>query len=234
MLGRLESAQDEYRSTRWGLVRTVKSMHLVAAEHAVRGLTAPFVAAEEAYQAAKDLAEHYDPTVPFPLNRGSPPVLEEIVGWWRDHLGKEVVAAVAQIEKRAEARKSRPPRRKPLPKDALQRAFPELTRWVAERGWIEVGHHDGFEPEPSHVRVLDEGGMVYQSNKERSLEAALREAERALARRRRLYGSDPEQNRPEDPRVQHRGAEARVHGRESVTPGRARARRRGWRAGADQ
>ena len=60
------------------------------------------------------------------------------------------------------------------------RAYPHLARWVTTQGWIEVGD-DGTQP--SRVRVLDEGGLVWAGGDARApIDAVLREAETAVAR----------------------------------------------------
>ena len=40
-------------------------------------------------------------------------------------------------------------------------AYPNLARWIAEQGWIEIGS-DGFSK--SLVRALDPGGMTWESS----------------------------------------------------------------------
>lgn len=56
--------------------------------------------------------------------------------------------------------------------------YPTLARWVSERGWIELGQTDGSR---SRVRVLDEGGLVWEGGAtSTSVSAALTEAELGL------------------------------------------------------
>ncbi len=57
--------------------------------------------------------------------------------------------------------------------------YPYLAAWVEERGWIEIGadHYSS-----SAVRILDEGGMVWESQQRyESFEATLAAADAALA-----------------------------------------------------
>jgi hypothetical protein len=62
---------------------------------------------------------------------------------------------------------------------AFAQAYPHLSRWVQGYGWIEVGQ-DHYSR--SLVRVLDEGGMIWESaTRYTSLDEALREAEEAVA-----------------------------------------------------
>ena len=56
--------------------------------------------------------------------------------------------------------------------------YPVLNRWVTRYGWIELGLSDAGR---SPIRVLDEGGMIWESASHyASLDAALREAEEAV------------------------------------------------------
>lgn len=57
--------------------------------------------------------------------------------------------------------------------------YPNLTAWVQEHeGWIEIGRD---EYSGSLIRLLDSGGMLWESEKEyASIDDALAEAEQAL------------------------------------------------------
>jgi len=59
-------------------------------------------------------------------------------------------------------------------------AYPYLARWVTMQGWIEIGD-DSMQP--SRVRVLDEGGLIWAGgDAAASIDAVLREAEDFIAR----------------------------------------------------
>ena len=59
-------------------------------------------------------------------------------------------------------------------------AYPNLAKWIAVQGWIEVGN-DGMSP--SLLRVLDEGGLIFeQEGDEKSVDDALRVADAAIAK----------------------------------------------------
>lgn len=81
---------------------------------------------------------------------------------------------------------SRQPRRG-VKTAAFAEAYPHLSRWVEGSGWIEVGD-DGMRP--SMIRVLDEGGMIWESASHyANVDEALRDAEAAVARHmRERYG----------------------------------------------
>jgi len=57
--------------------------------------------------------------------------------------------------------------------------YPHLAEWLKGRGWIELGYNDFSS---SMIRVLDAGGLTWEGEVAYdSVDAALRDAERALA-----------------------------------------------------
>ncbi|MDP9312617.1 MAG: hypothetical protein M3R24_17310 [Chloroflexota bacterium] len=57
--------------------------------------------------------------------------------------------------------------------------FPHLSRWVQQHGWMEIGYDDYSR---SFIRILDIGGLVWESNERYStVDAALHAAEAELA-----------------------------------------------------
>ncbi len=57
-------------------------------------------------------------------------------------------------------------------------AYPNITQWVESYGWLEIGQD---ENSASFIRVLDDGGLVWESSKKYpSLDAALRDLEAKL------------------------------------------------------
>jgi hypothetical protein len=57
-------------------------------------------------------------------------------------------------------------------------AYPNITQWVESYGWLEIGQ-DGSSP--SFIKVLDEGGVVWETGKIfTSLDAAWRDLETRL------------------------------------------------------
>jgi len=64
--------------------------------------------------------------------------------------------------------------------EPFARAYPHLARWVMTMGLIELGD-DGMQR--SRVRVLHEGGMIWEGGDARTpVDALLREADAATAR----------------------------------------------------
>ncbi len=55
--------------------------------------------------------------------------------------------------------------------DLFANTFPNITRWVTEQGWIEIGQN---EDSKSLVRVFDPGGLVWEiSGKQTSIDNML-------------------------------------------------------------
>ena len=72
---------------------------------------------------------------------------------------------------------------------AFTQAYPHLSRWVQGYGWIEVGR-DVYRS--SLIRVLDEGGMIWESAAQYpSVDAALQAAEAAVAQWMREQLGEP-------------------------------------------
>lgn len=65
-------------------------------------------------------------------------------------------------------------------KSAVSAAYPNLWRWVAEYGSVEIGYCDQTG---SFIRVLDEGGMVWKGRRRyRTFDDALADAEAGVSR----------------------------------------------------
>lgn len=64
----------------------------------------------------------------------------------------------------------------------FERAYPNISRWVRGDGWLEFGD-DGMRE--SWIRVLDEGGLIWEAEQSATVDEALRAAEAALAPWRR-------------------------------------------------
>jgi hypothetical protein len=62
---------------------------------------------------------------------------------------------------------------------SFEATYPNITHWVEAHGWIEIG---ADEYSTSLVRVLDEGGMVWESEDDDSLDAALKAGDTAVAK----------------------------------------------------
>ena len=72
-------------------------------------------------------------------------------------------------KRRARAKKQEP--------DSFSRKYPNIAYWVQD-GWIEIGRG---EYTTSKIRVLDEGGLVWEGGtRTRSIDAMLEEAEQAI------------------------------------------------------
>jgi hypothetical protein len=61
----------------------------------------------------------------------------------------------------------------------FEEIYPNIARWVTTYGWIEIGQDDYNS---SFVRVLDEGGMVWEGSDDyETLDEAMQALEAGLA-----------------------------------------------------
>ena len=89
-LRELEDAQNEYRDTRWGRVRTIHCREALLAEHALRCVARPQESAHWGYQAARQYADRYNPRYGTGLIPESAAAVEDIAAFWaREHFGKD-------------------------------------------------------------------------------------------------------------------------------------------------
>ncbi len=66
------------------------------------------------------------------------------------------------------------------PADPFADAYPALTRWVRQYGWLELGQASGSR---SFIRVFDIGGLVWEGGRgRRGIGAALAQADAAIAK----------------------------------------------------
>ena len=61
----------------------------------------------------------------------------------------------------------------------FEEVYPNIARWVTIYGWIEIGQDDYSS---SFVRVLDEGGMIWEGSDDyETLDEAMQALEAGLA-----------------------------------------------------
>ena len=61
----------------------------------------------------------------------------------------------------------------------FKKYYPNLAEWINSRGWIELGSD---EYSNSWVRILDQGGTVWEDKGSNSLDNALKAAEAYLVK----------------------------------------------------
>ena len=62
--------------------------------------------------------------------------------------------------------------------ESFELKYPNITRWVQEQGWIEIGQDDYS---PSFLRAVNLGGMAWEGRKKyRSMDEAFRDLDLAL------------------------------------------------------
>ena len=59
----------------------------------------------------------------------------------------------------------------------FEKDYPYVSAWVYTIGWIEMGS-DNYSN--SMIRILNEGGLVWEDNKSQSIGEALKDAENYL------------------------------------------------------
>ena len=63
--------------------------------------------------------------------------------------------------------------------NSFETSYPAIAEWVESFGWIELGSDEASD---SLVRALNEGGLVWESEKKhKTLDKALQACEQALA-----------------------------------------------------
>ena len=63
---------------------------------------------------------------------------------------------------------------------SFEDAYPNIAQWVESYGWLEIGQDDSS---PSFIKVLDAGGLVWESSKKyTSLDAVWRDLEIRLGK----------------------------------------------------
>ena len=63
--------------------------------------------------------------------------------------------------------------------NSFETNYPAIAEWVDSFGWIEIGSD---EESDSLIRVLNEGGLIWESEKKhKTLDKALQACEQALA-----------------------------------------------------
>lgn len=83
----MKEEQNEHKPISWGVLRIIKSMDLLVAEKCLESVLRSHEASYWLYQAARNYAERYDARHPHGLTPKSAPMVEEIAGFWRKHLG---------------------------------------------------------------------------------------------------------------------------------------------------
>lgn len=187
LLGQVFRVQDTYEPGPWGGLRIITNRFLLVVEYALHGVLSPAALPQWAYRAARQFAERYDSRFPSGLVPKSAPMVEEMADFWcRYHFKRPLRQWLASAQKEGQGAVARrvPRTKRASLAAAAKGSYPRLWRWVTQRGWFEVGPTEGSR---SFVRILDEGGLVwegaasYPSLKEvlEALEDALRD-ERAL------------------------------------------------------
>ena len=89
LLAEAQEVNNEYKPSRWGVVRVIQNRQVLVIENSLRCVLS--WSAEEAgywaYHAARDYAERYDPRYGTGLIPESAPLVKAIVGFWYEYYG---------------------------------------------------------------------------------------------------------------------------------------------------
>jgi hypothetical protein len=79
----------------------------------------------------------------------------------------------------------KPKKQKPS-NNVFETHYPTIALWVKQHGWVEIGYADY---RPSFIRVLDDGGLIWESQKKyKTVDEALQALENELAQWMRQQG----------------------------------------------
>jgi hypothetical protein len=183
----IEQKQNQYKKVSWQMVRIVTSQELLLVEYAMRCFLSHGESSFWGYQTARVYAERYSSRYGDGLIPKSTPMVEDIADFWcRHYLGKSLKQCLSSWEREVK-KMTRTSSKKAvnIPKQGpFEAAYPNLAEWVNGYGWIELGHDDC---QPSFIRVLDIGGMVWDSGKKKykTVDQALADAEAVIIKWRK-------------------------------------------------
>jgi hypothetical protein len=185
ILREIAKEQNEYQKVGWQMVRLIKSQELLLIEFALHCVLSRWESGHWGYQIARVYAERYSSKYGGGLIPKSAPMMEDIADFWcRRHLGKTLKQCLSSW-------KQDPPKRSrtPSPRKAVRaskvgpfaESYPNIAKWAEGDGWIEIGHDDC---QPSFIRVLDIGGMIWDSGRKgyKTVDQALADAEAAITK----------------------------------------------------
>ena len=170
----------------WGsAIRSIHSRDVLVIEDALNGILQPESSAYWAYKTARDYAERYNSRYGTGLVLESIPALEDILRFWRQHEPSvKPVAAPSDHPHRPKNKRRAVGATLKQPThvhqaQVFEQVYPQTAEWIQSRGWIEVGYND---MQPSMVRALDLGGMVWEGKTQYgSLDALWRDLEGGIA-----------------------------------------------------
>ena len=122
---------------------------------------------------------------------GSAPLVDDITSFWCEYHYGQTLEQWKKQESKTEKRKASRPRKKPAKSQekpivatrivsfSFDETYPNIVQWVNDYGWIEIGQTDYSS---SLIRVLDEGGMIWESSQDyETMDEAMKALEKALA-----------------------------------------------------
>jgi hypothetical protein len=168
LLPQLELVQGQRDGPYGVLIRIINNRYVLLTEDALRCLLYPDMTSNLGYELAKHYAERYNPSYGTGLIPESAPLVEDIANFWCGYYFGQTLEQWKNQKGELKIKNSIKPKKKRVAKRivvetlstfSLERFYPNITRWVKEHGWIEIGQNDCSS---SFIRVLDEGGLVWE------------------------------------------------------------------------
>lgn len=185
---KLQQVQGQRDGPYGALLIIVHNRYVFLVESALRCLLYPEMSSRLGYELARNYAERYDSLYGTGLIPHSASFVEDIANFWcQYHFGQTLEQWQKQKAENRNRKTSRSSGRevrteekaKSMDSSSFDQAYPNITRWVKDYGWIEIGQTDHSN---SLIRVLDEGGMIWESSKNyRTIDEAMQALEKALA-----------------------------------------------------
>jgi len=196
LLPKLDQVQDEQGGP-YGVVRIIRNRYVLLMENSLYCVLRPYTSSHYGYHLARDYAKRYDPKYWDDLTPKSAPLIEDIANFWCGyHYGqtleqwkekghKTEQRKIPKSRKKTTKTQKKPVTIKQMVSSSFDKTYPGTTRWVKDYGWIEIGQTDYTS---SLIRVLDEGGMIWESNEDyETMDKAMQALETALAEWMKQY-----------------------------------------------
>lgn len=189
-LPELDQVQDEQGGP-YGVIRIIRNRYVLLMENSLYCVLRPGMSSHYGYHLARDYAKRYNPKYWDDLTPESASLIEDIANFWCEYHYDQTLEQWKEQGGKTEKRKAYKPRKKQVKaqkkpmvikqivSSSFDKAYPNTTRWVEDYGWIEIGQTDYST---SLIRVLDEGGMIWESSQDyETVDEAMKALEKALA-----------------------------------------------------
>ena len=188
---KLQQVQGQRDGPYGVLLIVVHNRYVFLVESALRCLLYPEASSNLGYELARNYAERYNSRYGTGLIPESAPLVEDIISFWCEYHYDQTLEQWKEQGSKTEEHKASKPGKKPVKAQkkpviikqivgsSFDKAYPNIARWIKDYGWIEMGQTDYSS---SLIRVLDEGGMIWESSEDyETIDEAVKALEKALA-----------------------------------------------------